>query len=145
MSSKDSNTTTGLERFGALFAWWGVPNAPGKGAIDTQMKRFQTFAADLQKTYGDAYSQQMQALFTANERLVRSLQEFIHCRQPEDIVAAESHVLATLLEGASSQTKTWIELTQKVEACCAAMARDVAAEVGQQAPAKEESQQPAHA
>jgi hypothetical protein len=33
-----------------LFTWWGIPNAAGNGGIDSQVKRLQAFAFDLQKT-----------------------------------------------------------------------------------------------
>lgn len=133
MSSKDENITMGLDRLNALFAWWGVPAANGNGQIDGQMKRFQAFTSDLQKTYSEAYSRQMSALFAANERIAGSLQEFLRCRQPQDVIAAESNVLATIMEGASLQAKTWVELTQKVQDCCTAMAREAADEIRQQA------------
>ena len=133
MTGKDDNIAMGLDRLNALFAWWGVPTADGNGTIDRQMKRFQVFASDLQKTYGDAYSHEMEALLKSNERVVRSLQELVRCRQPQDVIAAESDILATLLEGAALQAKTWAELTQKVQDCCAAMARDAADEIRKQA------------
>ena len=160
MNAKDDNIMMGLDRLNALFAWWGVPTAGGNGNIDGQMKRFQVFASDLQRTYGEAYSHQMEALFTANQRLVSSLQELARCRQPQDVIAAESDILATLLEGAALQAKTWAELTQKVQDCCAAMARETASEVRKQpkdaaetkptarpaqSPARDASKQPAHA
>jgi hypothetical protein len=133
MRANEGNIAMGLDRLNALFAWWGVPNAKEEGGIEKQMKRFQTFASDLQKTCGDAYGQQMQAFRTANDRLAQSFQELMHCRQPQDVIAAESNILATILEGASLQARTWVELTQKVQDCCAAMAREGAAEAGKQA------------
>ena len=124
VTAKDGNITTGLNRLNALFTWWGVPNSDGNGDIDTQMKRLQACASDLQKSYSDAYGRQMHALFAANERLAGSLQELVRCRNPRDIIAAELNILATLLEGALVQTKAWVELTKKVQGCCAAMTRD---------------------
>ena len=126
MAAKDGNITTGLNRLNALFTWWGVPNSYENGDIDTQMKRLQACASDLQKSYSDACGRQMQALFAANERLAGSLQELVRCRKPQDVIAAELNILATLLEGALVQTKAWVELTKKVQGCCAAMTRDAA-------------------
>lgn len=126
MSTKDESITTGLDRLNATFAWWGVPGASGNGQIDGQMKRFQALTSDLQKVYGDAYSKQMGTLLGANERIARSLQEFLRCRQPQDLIAAEANVLATILQETSLQAKTWVELTQKVQDCCAAAAREAA-------------------
>lgn len=132
MSGKDDNITMGFDRLNALFAWWGVPSSTGNGSIEVQMKRFQAFASDLQKAYGEAYSRQMEALFTANERLGSSVQELLRCRQPQDVLTAESNILAILLEGSSQQAKTWVELTQKVQDCCAAIACEAAEEVQKQ-------------
>ena len=133
MNSKDENITTGLDRLNALFAWWGVPALNGNGQMDGQMKRFQAFTSDLQRTCSEAYSRQMNAILTANERIAGSLQEFLRCRQPHDVIAAESNVLATILEEASLQARTWADLTQKVQDCCAAMARETAEDVRKQA------------
>lgn len=133
MKVKDESITSGLDRLNALLVWWGIPNANGGENIGGQVKRFQVFTSNLQKAYGEAYSQQMEALLTANERLARSLQEFLHCRQPQEVIAAESSIFATFFEGASLQAKTWVDLTQKVQDCCAAMAREAAEEVHEHA------------
>jgi hypothetical protein len=136
MDGKEGNGMMGLERLNALFNWWGMPNSGAGANIEAQIKRFQSFAADLQRTYGEAYSAQLKALYTANERLARSFQELAHCRQPQEVIAAESNILATLLEGASLQAKTWADVTQKIQACCASMAREAAEEMGKSAAEK---------
>ena len=105
MNAKIDGVTSGLDRLNALLVWWGIPNANWSANIEGQMKRFQVFASNLQKVYGDAYCNQMEALFTANERLARSFQEFLRCRQPNEVIAAESNILATVLEGASLQAR----------------------------------------
>jgi hypothetical protein len=152
MDTKDNGLAAGVERLNALIAWWGIPPANGNGAIDRQMKRFQQFASDLQKTCADAYSSEMDSVLSSNGRLGRSFQELLQCRRPQEVLAAESEILATLLEGASLQAKRWTELTQRFQECCAAMARDTATELRQQAqevaPVKEDGegeQQPARA
>ncbi len=148
MDAKDNVLTTGVERLNALIAWWGVPAANGNGAMDGQMKRFQQFVSDLQKTSSDAYSGEMKALFNSNDRLGRSVQELFQCRRPQEVLAVESDILASFLEGASLQARRWTELTQKLQECCADMARDAAANLREQAqkatPAKVEgeAQQP---
>jgi hypothetical protein len=135
MSEKDGNASMGLDRLNAVLAWWGIPNANINGQIDDQMKRLQTFASGLQKACGEAYSDQMRAPLSANERIATSLQELLRCRQPKDVIAAESIVLATILESASLQAKTWVQFTQKVQDCCAAMAREAADEIRKEAAA----------
>lgn len=132
MKTKDDALTAGVERLTGLLGWWGVPIASGNGMIDIQMKRLQQFAADLQKTYSDAYRSEMDALFSSNDRLARSFQDLFHSRQPQEVMAAESDIFATLLEDASLHVKRWTELTQKLQECCAAMARDAAEDLRQQ-------------
>jgi hypothetical protein len=139
MNAKTEGVALGLDRLNALLSWWGISNDTGNENIEVQMKRFQVFASDLQKAYGDAYCLQMEALFTANERLGRSFQEFLHCRQPQEVIAAESSILATILERASLQAKPWIDLTEKVQDCCAALAREGAEEGYKQAKKKTEA------
>jgi len=128
MTAGNDNFTMGLDRLNALLAWWGVPNANAGDRIDAQMKRFQTLISDLQKAHGEALSRQMEALFTVSERVAVSLQDFARCRQPEQVIAAGSNVLATILEGASLQAKTWAQLAQKIQDGCAEMAREAPAE-----------------
>jgi hypothetical protein len=44
-------------------------------------------------------------------------------------MAAESDILATLLEGASLQARSWVELGQRVQECCLALASESAGEM----------------
>jgi hypothetical protein len=133
MDAKDDALTAGVERLNALLGWWGVPIASGTEMTDSQMKRLQRFASDLQRAYGDAYSSQVAALFSSNERLVRSFQDLLRSRRPQEVLAAESEILATFLEGASLHAKRWAELTQKLQECSAALAREAAEDLRQQA------------
>lgn len=151
MDAKDNAMTTGVDRLNALMAWWGVPAASGNGAMDGQVKRFQQFVSDLQQTSSDAYNEEMKALFSSNDRLGRSIQELFQCRRPQEVLAAESEILASFLEGATLRARRWTELTQKIQECCAGMARDAATNLRQQvqestpAQGNGEAQQPARA
>jgi hypothetical protein len=128
MTGKDDNFTMGLDRLNALLTWWGVPNGNAGGQIDAQMKRFQTLISDVQKAQGEAYRSQIEALFAASERVAGSLQEFAHCRQPEQVITAGSNVLATILESVSLQAQTWVDLAQKIQESYAEMARQAPTE-----------------
>jgi hypothetical protein len=132
MDAAGDAVTTGVERLNALLAWWGVPSAAVNGEIDAQTKRFQQFVADLQKTCGEAYSGQMDALLTNNDRLMRAFQGLLSSRRPQEVVAAESDILSTFLEGASLHAKKWGEVTQKLQDCYAAMARAAAEDLRHQ-------------
>ena len=132
MNAKDDALTAGVERLNAMLGWWGVPIAGGNGMMEGQMKRLQQFASDVQKMCSDAYSGQMGALFSSNDRLVRSFQDLLRSQRPQEVLAAESEIFATFLEGASQQATRWAELTQKLQECCAAMARDAAEDLRHQ-------------
>lgn len=131
METKDP-ITTGIERMNALIAWWGVPTTNTSGTIDRQMQRWQAFAKDLQKACVESCSAEMAAAFDGNDRLGRSFQELMQSRQPQEFLAAESEIFALLLERASLRAKRWAELTEKLQDCCATMARDTAGDLRQQ-------------
>jgi hypothetical protein len=120
MNAKNENVTSAFDRLNPLLTWWRIPNANGNESIEGQVERFQIFASDLQKTCGEAYSYQMGSLFTANEQLARSFQNLLHCRQPREVFAVESDILAIFFEGAMLQAKAWVDLTQRVQECYAA-------------------------
>jgi hypothetical protein len=122
-----------LDRMNAVLAWWGLSGTDGAGKLDGQFKRFQVFTSDLQKAYGETYGAQMSAFLGANARIGRSLLELIQCRQPQDVIAAESSVMAAILDEAWLQMKTWLELSQRVQEYCVTMARETADEIRQQA------------
>jgi hypothetical protein len=128
MSAEDKNFKMGLDRVNALFKWWGVSDTNTNDKINNQMKRLHALISDLQKAHSEAYSRQLEALFTVSERVAGSAQEFVRCRQPEHVISVGSNVLATILEGASLQAKSWLDLTQKIQDCCAEMARETTVE-----------------
>ena len=97
-----------LDRMNAVLAWWGLSGTDGAGKLDGQFKRFQVFTSDLQKAYGETYGAQMSAFLGANARIGRSLLELIQCRQPQDVIAAESSVIAAIFDEAWLQMKTWL-------------------------------------
>jgi hypothetical protein len=130
MNAKDENVAQGLNRLNAVFAWWGVPD--GNSGLDRQMKCCQALVSDLQKAYSDACSRQMGAPLATNDRISRLVRDFLGCRRPQDVIAVQSNVAATVLEEASSQAKVWAELTQKVQGCFTAMARETADELRKQ-------------
>ncbi len=136
METKAEDFAMELNRLSALLNWWGVPRSNGVGEIEARIKRFYVVASNLQKIYDEAYRQQLETLRTANERLVESLRELLRCKQPRDVIAAESDMLATLLGGASRQAKTWAELNRKVGECCTEIAHASIGEVSREGQAR---------
>lgn len=130
MNARDGDVLMGLDRLNALFTWRGIPSLSGTDNAEVQMKDFQTFAADLRAACGEARSRPSQAASTTNERFVRSLQELMHCRRSQDMIKAESNILAVILEAALQQAKDWGDLAQKIRDHDTILAREAAAEVG---------------
>lgn len=119
MSAKNDDVSLGLDQLNALFAWWGVPAGSATGEFEAQMMRFKELLATLQKAQSEAYRQQMEALHDTSQRVGATLQAFPHCRKPEEVVAAGSTVVATILEGATRQANAWMEFAQKLQDCYA--------------------------
>ena len=126
MKPQNDTFTVGMDRLNALMGWWGVSAADGNGLMNSQMRSLQKFVTEAQKICGNAYSEQMSALLTSNERIAHLFQELPRCQRPHELLAAESEIFASLLESASQQATRWVKLTQKLEECCAEMARDTA-------------------
>lgn len=126
MDAKTDAAAASTALLNTLLTFWGMSNAAGSGRVDGQMKRFEQFARDMQKTCDAAQRSQMDSLLTSNDRLMHSFQALFRSRAPQDVIAAESEILATVFEGASLQAKNWLELTQNIEHCCSRMARDTA-------------------
>jgi hypothetical protein len=123
MTTKSEAGTSMSDWLNPLPMWWRFSDVGGLDDVAGQMRRFQTFASDLQKACGDVYGEQMAIFVTGNGRLARLLERLPNCRQPNEVFAVQSDILATVLEGASLQAKTWIDLTQRMQECCATMTR----------------------
>jgi len=128
MNAKNDDFTMGLGQLNGLFAWWGVPAGNANGEFDAQMKRFKDLVSGLQKAQSEAYHRQMAALFDTSQRVSAALQAFPHCRKPDDVVAAGSAIVATILEGATLQADTWIDFAQELRDCYAALTLAAVAE-----------------
>jgi hypothetical protein len=117
-----------LKRVNALLTWWGIPNVNGIGAATEQIKRFQKLTADLQTIYGEASRLQLKTLLAANEEMARTFSEMLRIRATEDLLGAESSLVANLSENLSLQTKTWTEMSEKLNE----FARQTAEEIKRQ-------------
>lgn len=126
MATNDKSTPNGLERLNSLFVWWGIPNANGNGHLEAQLKRFQTFTSEMQKSCTEAFGEELTGLFAARERSIQAVQNLMRSRKPDEIVAAEAGILASLLEETALQAKRWATLTEHAHECCTALAQDMA-------------------
>ena len=143
MNARYDEVTTGVHRLNALLAWWGISDADGHSAIEARITRFVQLTSDLQQACLETRSRQLEAAVSTNDRLTHSFQDLAHCRLPHEVIAAESEILTTLLEAASLQLKAWIELTQKLQDSCVAMAREAASDFREQAIRPDATRMPA--
>jgi hypothetical protein len=96
--------------------------ANGEGHLEAQLKRFQTFTTEMQKTCTEAFSEEMSALFAAHERSVQAVQDLVRSRKPDEIIAAEAGILSSLIEEAVLQAERWAALAEHAHECCAVTA-----------------------
>lgn len=116
-----------------LLAWWQVSNAARLGHFDTQLQGYRRFASELQRAWSDACRNEAQALLESQKTIAATMQAFLQCRRPEDVAAAQSAVIASLLDGVSRQAKTWVDITGRMQDCYADMTREAAGEALEQA------------
>ena len=105
-----------LRRMNALLAWWGVPRICGMDGADREIRRFQSFAADLQTLYGNAAGLQVSTLLATNEEIAHALCQLLQQRRPQDLLAAESKLVVSVLEAAALHAKTWVDVSRQVNA-----------------------------
>ena len=79
MESKREDVTAGISRMSGLLDWWGVE---GNEAVGERIKRFQQLAAGLRHAYGEAYTEELDALTAANDRLAKSVQGLLLAANP---------------------------------------------------------------
>ena len=130
MTTSTDNIPTGLERFNALLTWWGTPNGSN---VEASTKSVEGLVNDLSQAFNDATSCQVRTMTETNEHLVRALQDLLQSRQPQGVMAAQSSIVAGLMESLAAQTKTWADLTQTVQGCCTKMIKEAADEAVRQA------------
>jgi hypothetical protein len=103
-----------LDRVEALLKWWGAPGFGYDGFTQTHLKRFETIMAELEKAAGEIAAQQEEALTQSKDLLVQSLPAFVSGHDLNDVLAAQSKILVSLLEAASAQAKTWMSFSDKI-------------------------------
>lgn len=116
------------EKHNPLLAWWQVSNATHLAHFETQLQRYQRFASEMQKTWSDACRDETTAFLASQEKIAATVKAFLLCRNPQDFVAAESEMIASLLDGASRQAKTWADIAGKMQDRYAEMTREASEE-----------------
>jgi len=131
MDQERGNGAAKTDRFAGLLSWWGITDPVEAGPFGPGLKRLQGFVSEVQKAYGEAYGRQMEGLFAANEHFAQAVQGLMRSRRPADAMAAQSGLMATLMEDASAQAKGWADLVEKLKDCCSSVARESAEEAGE--------------
>jgi hypothetical protein len=103
-----------LDRVEALLKWWGAPGLGYDNFTLTHLKRFEAIVAELETAATEISARQKQALMQSKDLLVQSLPVFVHSHDLNEVMAAQSKILFSLLETASEQAKTWVNLSNKV-------------------------------
>lgn len=103
-----------LDRVEALLRWWGAPGLGYDNFALTHLKRFESIVAELETAAAEISARQEKALTHSKDLLVQSLPIFVHSQDLNDVMAAQSKILVSLLEAASEQAKTWMNFTSKI-------------------------------
>jgi hypothetical protein len=130
MESKREDVTAGISRMSGLLDWWGVE---GNEAVGERIKRFQQLASGLRHAYSEAYTEEIDALNAANDRLAKSVQGLLRCRKSDEFFTAQMDIFAGLMESASRQVTNWSELSRKIQQCCTTVAREATEDMRQHA------------
>lgn len=128
MNASSGNFPTEQNHVTGLPFWWGLPKTINASDIESRVKKFQVLKGDINKLFHEASSRQAQALKTANERSIGYFQDLFAARQPSELMSAQSNIVTSFMESLADQTKSWLELTRKLQDCSAAMVAEKAAE-----------------
>ena len=132
VTASESELRPGLNRINGLLAWWDAAHLIGVSGMETQAKRLR-IVVDLNELFNEAGSRQAQALRTVNEQFARTLRQLLKVRQPPELMAAQSNLMAALMESLAAQTKIWAELSQKLCAYCSNIGHEADIELGARA------------
>ncbi len=128
MEAKREDVTAGVGRMSGLLDWWGVE---GNEAVGERIKRFQQLASGLRHAYSEAYTEEIDALNAANDRLAKSVQGLLRSRKSDEFFSAQMDIFTGLMESASRQVTTWSEPSRKIQQCCTTVARESAEDMRQ--------------
>jgi hypothetical protein len=114
----------GLHRVNALLRWWGVSDAGDDREIEAQIARLERFTAHLLQASRETHARQLATALSTKDSLASLVQDLARCQRPNDVMAVESAIVATLLDAAVTQAKTWTELACDIQASSRAMTRE---------------------
>lgn len=116
-----------MNPFNGLRAFWGQSGIFNTSEMESLFGKFQAHNADMSKLVQDASARQTEALKAASERSVRYFQDLFSARKPQDLIDVQSNIVSDIMESFSGQTRSWLELTQRLQERGQAMVRDMTA------------------
>lgn len=114
-----------LDRLEGLLKWWGAPGAACDDFRQSQLQRFETIVAELERAVAEISSNQEQALTRSRELLVQSLPVFVNSHDLNEVMAVQSKILMSLFEAASTQVKTWMSFAERIRNAQVSLADEV--------------------
>lgn len=127
MTASSENIPAAMNPFNGLRAFWGQSGIFNTSEMESIFKKFQAHNADMSKLVQDASARQTQALKAASERSIRYFQDLFGARQPLELIEAQSSIVSDIMENFTGQTRSWLELTQRLQEHGSAMVRDMTA------------------
>ena len=128
MMASDTSIPAEVRRLNGLLAWWGLADQSRASGMEAHARQLQILIGDVNKLLSQASSNNAETLIVANEQLTRALQEIVRVRQPSELIAARSHLVASLRACFAARARSWAELTRKLDACCSGAPHEAAAE-----------------
>ena len=111
---KTDSFASELDRLDALLKWWGAPGSGAGNIPHANLERFDAIVSELERAVIEIAESQEQALTQSQELLVQSLPVFVNGRDLDKVMSAQSKILLSLFDAASTQARTWINFAEKV-------------------------------
>ena len=102
----------GLHRANAVLNWQGVPeNHP----VREHLQQFCEIIAELDRCFGEASRDQIDALREAHDHVTRSMPELLRQRCEDELIVHEGELLRALLAAANRHLHVWSSLRTRIE------------------------------
>ncbi len=128
MNASPSIIPAEQNRMNILSSWWGLPKTINASDMESRVKKLQALKGDINKLLQEASSSQAQALKSASERSIGYFQDFFAARQPFELMKAQSNIVRGFMESLADQTKSCLDLTQRLQDRGSAVVREMAAQ-----------------
>ncbi len=111
---KTDEFTSELDRLDALLKWWGAPTADRRNIPQAHLARFDAIVSELERAVAEISRNQERALNQSKDLLVKSIPLFVNGRDLNEVMSAQSKILLSLFDSASTQVKSWVYFAEKI-------------------------------